>query len=202
MTGTQPGLSRCAVTDCRYSPSGCTTSLQSYSSLSTSPTMSATRASVLVNAFRTFNRFERSTLFNARAFATSAQRAQAVPQPKPVLNKEFKIYRWVSSHYFELQEDNNTFISFRTQMSHQRNQLCSRTPSTSMPVDLWSVDSVDPPLSPCPPNYFLLDSRCTYQNKERSRSYTHIPSLLSRGYLWFMRHEHRRTKHTGVPVPY
>lgn len=31
-----------------------------------------------------------------RGFATSVQRAQAVPSEKPVLNKEFKIYRWVS----------------------------------------------------------------------------------------------------------
>ena len=30
-----------------------------------------------------------------RAFTSSAARAQAVPTEKPVLNKEFKIYRWV-----------------------------------------------------------------------------------------------------------
>lgn len=31
----------------------------------------------------------------ARAFASSATRAQAVPTEKPVLEKTFKIYRWV-----------------------------------------------------------------------------------------------------------
>jgi hypothetical protein len=31
-----------------------------------------------------------------RSFASSAARAQAVPTEKPVLMKEFKIYRWVS----------------------------------------------------------------------------------------------------------
>ena len=31
----------------------------------------------------------------ARGFASSAARAQATPLQKPVLNKEFKIYRWV-----------------------------------------------------------------------------------------------------------
>jgi succinate dehydrogenase (ubiquinone) iron-sulfur subunit len=31
-----------------------------------------------------------------RAFASSARSWQAVPQQKPVLMKEFKIYRWVS----------------------------------------------------------------------------------------------------------
>jgi succinate dehydrogenase (ubiquinone) iron-sulfur subunit len=30
-----------------------------------------------------------------RAFSTSLARAQAVPQQKPVVTKEFKIYRWV-----------------------------------------------------------------------------------------------------------
>ena len=30
-----------------------------------------------------------------RAFASSARSWQAVPQQKPVLMKEFKIYRWV-----------------------------------------------------------------------------------------------------------
>lgn len=30
-----------------------------------------------------------------RTFATSVVRAQAVPTEKPVLNKDFKIYRWV-----------------------------------------------------------------------------------------------------------
>lgn len=32
---------------------------------------------------------------SARTFATSSVRAQAVPTEKPVLKKEFKIYRWV-----------------------------------------------------------------------------------------------------------
>lgn len=32
---------------------------------------------------------------SARGFASSAARAQATPLQKPVLNKEFKIYRWV-----------------------------------------------------------------------------------------------------------
>lgn len=32
-----------------------------------------------------------------RSFASSAARAQAVPTEKPVVMKEFKIYRWVSS---------------------------------------------------------------------------------------------------------
>jgi succinate dehydrogenase (ubiquinone) iron-sulfur subunit len=36
-----------------------------------------------------------------RTFATSVARAQAVPIQKPVLNKEFKIYRWVRVvHWF------------------------------------------------------------------------------------------------------
>lgn len=30
-----------------------------------------------------------------RTFASSSARRQAVPTEKPVLNKEFKIYRWV-----------------------------------------------------------------------------------------------------------
>ena len=30
-----------------------------------------------------------------RGFASSAARAQATPLQKPVINKEFKIYRWV-----------------------------------------------------------------------------------------------------------
>lgn len=30
----------------------------------------------------------------ARTFATSSARGQAVPTEKPVLNKQFKIYRW------------------------------------------------------------------------------------------------------------
>ena len=30
-----------------------------------------------------------------RSFASSASRAQAVPTQKPVMTKEFKIYRWV-----------------------------------------------------------------------------------------------------------
>ena len=34
-----------------------------------------------------------------RSFTLSASRFQAVPTEKPVLNKEFKIYRWVSSTY-------------------------------------------------------------------------------------------------------
>ena len=33
----------------------------------------------------------------ARTFATSSVCAQAVPTEKPVLKKEFKIYRWVRS---------------------------------------------------------------------------------------------------------
>ena len=39
----------------------------------------------------------RSSVFrqSARGFASSAARAQAAPLQKPVLNKEFKIYRWV-----------------------------------------------------------------------------------------------------------
>lgn len=32
---------------------------------------------------------------SGRTFATSSVRAQAVPTEKPVLKKEFKIYRWV-----------------------------------------------------------------------------------------------------------
>lgn len=32
---------------------------------------------------------------SSRTFATSSARAQAVPTEKPVLTKEFKIYRWV-----------------------------------------------------------------------------------------------------------
>ena len=31
----------------------------------------------------------------ARSFASSAARFQAVPTQKPVLKKQFKIYRWV-----------------------------------------------------------------------------------------------------------
>ena len=34
---------------------------------------------------------------SVRSFTLSAPRFQAVPLEKPVLNKEFKIYRWVSS---------------------------------------------------------------------------------------------------------
>ena len=34
---------------------------------------------------------------SVRGFASSATRAQAVPLEKPVLVKEFKIYRWVRS---------------------------------------------------------------------------------------------------------
>jgi len=34
-----------------------------------------------------------------RSFASSAARSQATPLEKPVLNKEFKIYRWVSIDY-------------------------------------------------------------------------------------------------------
>ena len=41
----------------------------------------ATRSSALKQSFR--------------GFASSAARAQATPLQKPVLNKEFKIYRWV-----------------------------------------------------------------------------------------------------------
>lgn len=37
------------------------------------------------------------TLSLARAFSSSTARAQAEPVDKPVLNKEFKIYRWVSA---------------------------------------------------------------------------------------------------------
>lgn len=35
--------------------------------------------------------------FCMRSFASSAARCQATPIEKPVLNKEFKIYRWVST---------------------------------------------------------------------------------------------------------
>src|SRR6267154_6219889 len=34
---------------------------------------------------------------SVRSFASSAARCQATPLEKPVLNKEFKIYRWVSA---------------------------------------------------------------------------------------------------------
>ena len=39
---------------------------------------------------------------SARGFASSAARAQAAPLQKPVLNKEFKIYRWVCHGTFRL----------------------------------------------------------------------------------------------------
>ena len=35
------------------------------------------------------------TLHSTRTFTSSVSRAQAVPVEKTVLNKEFKIYRWV-----------------------------------------------------------------------------------------------------------
>ena len=42
------------------------------------------------------NNFRRAAV---RGFASSAATRQAVPTEKPVLNKEFKIYRWVGCRF-------------------------------------------------------------------------------------------------------
>ncbi|KAF8829229.1 hypothetical protein HHX47_DHR3000724 [Lentinula edodes] len=58
--------------------------------------------SVLSQAAR---RLVRASVVDARTFTTSTRRLQAEPLQKPVLNKEFKIYRWASFkllRYFEM----------------------------------------------------------------------------------------------------
>jgi hypothetical protein len=69
----------------------------------------------------------------ARTFASSAARFQAVPTEKPVLLKEFKIYRWVCSLQCSvrpLRVYSFWEMDIRTQMSLRRSLLCSRTLST------------------------------------------------------------------------
>lgn len=53
--------------------------------------------SVLSQAAR---RFVKASVVDARTFTTSTRRLQAEPLQKPVLNKEFKIYRWASFSYY------------------------------------------------------------------------------------------------------
>ena len=72
-----------------------------------------------------------------RGFASSAARAQATPLQKPVLNKEFKIYRWVccstfrsSGPAFCLGKELIKMGRGRTPTSRRRSRRCNRTLST------------------------------------------------------------------------
>ena len=72
---------------------------------------------------------------SVRGFASSAARAQATPVQKPVLNKEFKIYRWVRSGccsvaFVLAREAERGLALLRTLMSRRRSRRSRATRST------------------------------------------------------------------------
>jgi hypothetical protein len=94
------------------------------------PSLSLTCSILLNNITNMLAASTRSALSRAnisRSFATSARLAQATPVEKPVLEKEFKIYRWVRIF---LPWMNLTSLCsrelVRTRMSRQRSRHCSR----------------------------------------------------------------------------
>ena len=78
-----------------------------------------------------------SAVSASRGFATSLPRSQAVPQEKPVLNKEFKIYRWVRPPPLTTTTTLLLMSNHRTRMNRQRSQRCSLTLLTWINVVLW-----------------------------------------------------------------
>jgi hypothetical protein len=83
-----------------------------------------------------------------RSFSTSQRLRQAVPQPqqsqsqpsrqKPVLMKEFKIYRWVSKSFLAVSRLMNC-VSLRIQMSRTRSLSSSRIRLISTRQVPWCV---------------------------------------------------------------
>lgn len=72
---------------------------------------------------------------SVRGFASSAARAQAAPVQKPVLNKEFKIYRWVCSGcrcvaFVAAREAEHGLALPRTLMSRRRSRRSRAIRST------------------------------------------------------------------------
>lgn len=57
---------------------------------------------------------------SVRTFASSSARSQAVPTEKPVLSKQFKIYRWVSPCARSRSNMLNLFVTLRAYTEPRR----------------------------------------------------------------------------------
>ena len=136
---------------------------------------------------------------SVRSFVSSAARSQAVPTEKPTHPKEFKIYRWVCPYTPKHTSHSNPSkqnpdepatppkLQSYTIDLNQCGPMVSRAPS--LPEEP-SVTETSP-----------TDSRRVDKNQKRSRPHTHLQKVLQRGYLWIVRHEHKRTEYSCVPLP-
>ena len=132
-----------------------------------------------------------SLALGKRAFASSARSWQAVPQQKPVLMKEFKIYRWVCAIPWDC---SFCLHMYRIQMSPTKSHHCRPTSLISTRQVLWLARAWKT-FSMIIIMSIHIGSRCSNQNQERSWFHSYLSSVLPWGYLWLLCYEHRWPEH-------